>query len=942
MKHLKKMNYLLGLIALAVVFSSKPLTAQELPMDSAIRMGVLNNGITYYIRHNEEPKERASFYIMQNVGALLEEDDQNGLAHFLEHMAFNGTEHFPGKGIINTLQKNGVEFGRNLNAYTSFDETVYNISEVPTTSEELLDTCLLILHDWCNYLSLTEEEIDAERGVITEEWRTRDGARSRMWNKRVRYMMADSKYTKRDVIGSMDVVNNFEYATLRDFYHDWYRTDLQAIAVVGDFDVAIMEEKIKTLFSPIPAVENTKERYYVKVPHNETPIFGLVTDKEATSTAVNVTFKHPSTPKAERDAAFYRSNIVSSLYSSIFSQRIEEIMQQEEPPFIGAYSAYFEYVNGLDVYYIQANSKQNEEAKALKSIMVENERIKRHGFTTGELERAKLNYLSNMESAYKQRDKITNDAYAKEYVRHYLNNEAIPGIAYELQLVQDYLPTITLEEINKKADEWISYEHMVVIVSGPEGEGVEHLSEDEAFGIINEVKELEITPYVDEVVNTSLLASIPKGSAVKKSKKLPVLQAEEWTLKNGIKVVFRFSDLEKDRVNLSAQSKGGSSLYTVDNLPSAEMTSLVGNFGLGEYDPTTLSKMLAGKKVKVSPYVSELSEGITANSTPQDIETMFQLLYMTFEQPRFDATLFKATLTQYYAYLENKKNDPKSAIKDSISLITTGYHPRTLLFDEAFLDQVSLEKIEKIYRERFANASDFTFYITGNITKEELQPLVETYIGGLKVTKSNEKWADNGVEMPDGQIHKDIKVIMNTPKATVSIKYGDAKMVYTPEHILYAQLLKGILDLRYTEKVREEEGGTYGVGVYCGMSQYPNNEGSLSIGFDCDPEKVKDLVPIIYRELEKIANDGPTQEDLDKVVIASKKNRDQAFEKNSFWLSAMRNHYWSGLDIVSNTYHEDIIAKITPAEMKDFTTELLEKSDKVELIFLPEDTVDKE
>lgn len=939
---MKHINHLFSLLAISLAFSASSIQAQEIPLDPTLRKGVLDNGITYYIKHNEEPKERASFFIMQNVGALLEEDEQNGLAHFLEHMAFNGTENFEGKGIINTLQKNGVEFGRNLNAYTSFDETVYNISEVPTTTDGLMDTCLLILHDWCNYLSLNEDEIDAERGVITEEWRTRNTAKSRMWNKRVTYLMAGSKYEKRDVIGSLEVIQNFEPETLRNFYHDWYRTDLQGIAVVGDFDVDEMENKIKALFSPIPAIENPKERYYVEIPRNEEPIFGLVTDKEATSTSVNVTFKHPSTPYAERDAAFYRSNIVNSLYSSMFSQRVKEIMQQETPPFLGAYSAYFEYIRGLDLYYIQANSEQNKEASALKAIMIENERVKRYGFTSGELERAKLNYLSSMESAFKQRDKISNDSFAREYVRNYLKNEAIPGIEYELELVQQFLPTISIEELNKKADEWISYENMVVIASGPEGEGIEHLSEEQAFSIIAEVKAMEISAYEEEAISTTLLANIPEGSAVKKTKDLPTLKAEEWTLKNGIKVVYRYSEIEKDRVYLSAQSKGGSSLYDVEYLPSAEMTSLVGNFGIGDYDPSTLSKMLAGKKVKVSPYISELSEGINANSTPKDLETMFQLLYMTFEQPRFDKVLFESTMTQYYAYIENKKNDPKTTLKDSIALITTSYHPRTLLLNKDFLDQVSLEKIEKVYRERFADASDFTFYITGNITKEEIQPLVETYIGGLNVVKGNEKWVDHGIGMPNGTTQKEIKVAMNTPKATVSIKYGDAKMAYTPENIIYAKLLKGILELRYTEKVREEEGGTYGVGVGCSINQYPENEAKLSISFDCDPEKAHVLVPIIYRELEKIAAEGPTNEDLDKVLESSKKNRAQAFEKNGFWLSAMRSYYWRDMDIVSTSYHEDIVAKVTPADIKAFTTELLEKSDKVELLFLPEEVTVEE
>ena len=935
MRNTTRLALLAGLVL--SIFACNKTSNKELSLDPQLRKGVLDNGITYYIRHNEEPKDRASFYIMQNVGALLEEDNQNGLAHFLEHMAFNGTEHFPGKGIINTLQHNGVEFGRNLNAYTSFDETVYNISEVPTTTEGLMDTCLLILHDWCNYLLLTEEEIDAERGVITEEWRTRRTASSRMWNQRVNLLMKDSKYTKRDVIGSLDVIQNHDYETLRKFYHDWYRTDLQAIAIVGDFDVDEMETKVKALFAPIPAVENPKERYYTEIPYFDEPIFGLVTDKEATRTSVNVTFKHPQTPRDKKDKDYYRLNIIRSLYNQMFSQRISEIMQKENPPFVGAYSAYLEYVNNLDLYYIEAACKKNEEAKALKGIMTENERVKRYGFTAGELERAKMNYLSNIESAYKQRDKISNDNFAREYARNYIDNEPIPGIEKELELVQGFLPTISLEEINQLADQWISYEHMVVIVSGPEGEDIEHLTEKEAFDIINTTRKADIEAYKDKVTSSNLMKDIPKGSKVMSTKGIPELNAEEWTLKNGIRVIYRFSDLEKDRVLINAISKGGTSLYPLEDLASAKIADLTSEFGIADYDPTTLQKMLAGKKVSIKPSINQLSEGVGGYSTPKDIETLFQLLYLTFEQPRFDKTIFNSKMQQYETYLENQKNDPRKIISDRASLIMTGNNPRTLLFNEDFLHQISLEKIERIYKERFADANDFIFFITGNIDKKTLLPLVETYIGGMKVAKGSEDWVNHHVEMPDGKLITKEQVKMETPKSTVMIKYSDAPITYTAENILYANLLGDILDLRYTEKVREEEGGTYGVGVSCYMQQYPSNKAILSIKFDCDPEKVQQLTPIIYNELKKIAKEGPTQEDLNKVVITSQKNRSSSFEKNQFWLNAMKTFYWRNMNIASKAYYEDIIENISSEDIKLFATELLKESDRIEIVFLPQE-----
>ncbi len=931
-------NFKLLFLSMIVALSGIQTTAaQEMPVDPNVRIGVLDNGLTYYIRHNEEPKNRASFYRIQNVGALLENDAQNGLAHFLEHMSFNGTEHFPGKGIINTLQHNGVEFGRNLNAYTSFDETVYNISEVPTTNEALLDTCLLIMNDWCNYLSLTAEEIDAERGVITEEWRTRNNAQSRMWKERMSYLMRGSKYCERDVIGSLDVIQHHKYQTLRDFYHDWYRTDLQAIAIVGDFDVDTMETKVKELFSKIPAVENALERYYVNIPFNYEPIFGLITDKEATSTSINVSFKHMPVPRHEHDINYYRLGIIRSLYAQMFSQRIQEIIQQKEPPFVSARSMYTEYVHNLDLYYIDAGAKKNEEDKALSAIMTENERVKRFGFTPGELKRAKANYLTHFESAYKQRDKISNDSYAREYTRNYLENEPIPGIEREYELVQEMLPGISIDEINDLAKDWISYKHMVVIVTGSDADGITHLTEKQAFSIIDSVRNATIEPYEDKEVATELMTTTPKKSKIVNTKALPSLDAEEWTLKNGIKVVYRYSDIDKDKVFISAQSQGGTSLYVPEDLPSAQMTGIVSDFGLGEYDPISLKKILAGKKVRVRPYVGELSEGVSANGSPKDIKTLFQLLYLTFEQPRFDETIYESKIQQYSTYLGNRKNDPKSAINDSASLILSDYNPRTILFNEDFIKNVSLEKIEKIYKERFEDANDFTFFITGNISKEEVKPLVETYIGGLAVEDGDENWQDNNVEMPKGKIHKEVKIAMEMPKSTVFICYGNNNITYSPENILYAKLLGDILDLRYTEAVREKEGGTYGVSVDCSLDQYPDNEASLAISFDCDPERVKDLTPIIYQEFEKIAKDGPTTDDLNKVIVTSKKNRESAFDKNGFWLSAMRAYYWRGIDITLPSYYEDFVDKISPSDIQNFAKRIIEESDKTEIIFLPEE-----
>ena len=928
-------NTIISVLSILALIATVPMSAQEIAIDPAVRKGELKNGITYYIRHNQEPKERASFYIIQNVGALLENDDQNGLAHFLEHMAFNGTKNFEGKGIINTLQKNGVEFGKNLNAYTSFDETVYNISEVPSTSDELMDTCLLILHDWCDDLLLTEEEVDAERGVITEEWRTRNTAQRRMMTERMSYMMKDSKYTKRDVIGTLDVIQNHDVTTLRDFYHDWYRTDLQAIAIVGDFDAEEMEKKVKLLFSNIPAVKIPKERYYVNVPFNDEPIFGLVTDKEAQGTSVNVTFKHKPVPRENRDINYYKLCITRTLYDQMFRQRINEIMQQENPPFVYGFSTYTEYVNNLDLYYIEAGCRKNEEAIALKAIMAENERVRRFGFTESELERAKLNYLTQFESAYAQRDKISSDQYAEEYARNYLENEPIPGIEKEWEYVQNLLPKITIDKINNIAKEWISYENMVAIVSGSNSENDIHLTETQTFDIIDSVRNSNLKAYVDEDIDSELMTKKPISSKLKHTKKLPTLQAEEWTLENGIKVIYRYSNLDKDLININAQSKGGTSLYDIEDLPSAEMLHCVSTFGLGELNPTNLQKALAGKKVSISANISELYESVTGSASIKDSKTLFQMLNMTFTQPRFDEKLFTSMNKSYSTFLENKKNDPNSKMQDSMILINTNYNPRTLLFNHNYLEQVSFEKIKQIYTERFTNAADFTFYISGNISKEELLPLVETYIGGLDAKNDREDWKNNNIRMPKGITKKKICIPMETPKSTVFIIYGNYDIKYTPKNILYSNLLSDILDLRFTEKVREEAGGTYGVSVSSNMSKFPENKLSLQIQFSCDPLKAEELTKIIYAEIEKIAQNGPLIDDLEKVISVSNKNRESSFQSNNFWNNALRVKYSHNIDIVSSSFHEDIIKKTTTSDIKQFTNEAFKKSNLIEITFYP-------
>lgn len=905
------------------------------PVDPAVRIGKLDNGMTYYIRHNEEPKERASFYIIQNVGALLENDDQNGLAHFLEHMAFNGTEHFPGKGIINTLEKHGVQFGRNINAYTSFGETVYNLSDIPVKHEGLIDTCLLVLNDWADFLLLTDQEIDAERGVITEEWRTGMNAGRRMFNQYVKVLLQGSKYTQRDVIGNMDVIKNFKYETLRKFYHDWYRTDLQAIAVVGDVDVDAVEKKIKDLFSKIEAVQNPPKREFYPVPEHKEPLYVLATDKEADSYEVSLYIKHKATPPAEKNMNYLRERTIQGLFGMMTRDRITELLQKGVPPFVMGSIGYGGFVDGYEVLNIEATAKPNEGEIAFKTIFTEAQRINKHGFTSGELERAKTNFLTSLESRYKQRDKINNDNYARDYKSNFIENEPITSIEFDWEFAQKIVPTITVEEVSARAKQWMTPENRVVVVLGPDKPEAKHVSKEQAFAIMKEVENSVIEPYADKAVSSNLISKELKGSKVKSTKNLPEFSAVEWTLGNETKVIFRKADYEKDQVSLVAFSNGGSSKINNDKVASAMMLNqFIGSFGVGDYSATELKKALTGKKVSLSVGLSDLNETFSGSSTPKDFETMMQLLYLQFENPRFDKEAYEAMLGRYKAFVANMANNPQKIMSDSLQLIMTCKNPRTKLMTPELFNEISLEQMETIYRDRFVDAGDFTYIIVGNIEEATAKEMAEKYIGSLTNLPRKETWIDRKVEGPKGKTVKEIEIPLEVKKTTVTVNFN-AKMDYTPEQNLLLSVFRDILNLRYIEEIREKEGGTYGVRVSAASGKFPKAEKTVSLMFDTDPEKAQHLKSILYREIEKIAQNGPTAEDLDKAIKNLQKNREQAKLHNSYWQQALNTWYQYNYNPAAAANYEDILAKMTAQQVQQFVKNFTAKADVVDILFKP-------
>ena len=936
MKIIRALFIFFSALILTQSLNAQTTLSNPVPLDPDVRTGKLENGMTYFIRHNKEPEKRASFYFIQNVGALLENDNQNGLAHFLEHMAFNGTLHFPGKGIISSLEKHGVEFGRNINAYTGQDETIYNLSDVPVDSPGLMDSCLLAMFDWSHFVSLTEKEIDAERPVITEEWRTRRNADFRMSKQYIPVLLKDSKYAVRDIIGDLEIIKNFSYNILKQFYHDWYRPDLQAVAVAGDFDVNDMEKKIKALFSQLKPLENAQPRPVFEVPLHKETYYVLATDKEASQSVVDIYILRTGTAPEKKNLEYLHEQILIRLMNSMMGTRISDLLQKGNPPFVAGGIRFSEVVRGYDALNITTTAKSNQEDLALKSIYTEAERARRSGFTKAELDRAKANLLTNYDNYFKQKDKISNDTYISNIQEYFLTNEPAPSIDFEYDFVKKMIPAVSEAEISALFKSMMVDENRVIIVMGPEDKSLKHLSESEVKDIIKNVQSSDIAAYQDIKLGVSLINENLTGSKIIKTSGLKQFGAVEWTLANNAKVVFKKVNFEKDNVILSAFSLGGTSLYGVDMLPSAGMLPvIIGTYGVGDYDNVTLQKMMSGKKASANINLGELTEGISGSSTPKDFETMMQLLYLRFEKPRFDKEAHDAIMTRYAAFLANMAKDPSKIMQDSVSLFLTNYSPRTTVMNPEFLKLVDFEKIKKIYSERFRNASDFIFFIIGNIGEDTVKPMVEKYIGSIKGYPGKEKWIDRKVMPPKGKFVKDVQIPMTVPKATVFVSHNSTAVKYNSYDNVTLKVIQGILEIVFTEKVREEAGGTYGVSINIGSQKYPVQEATDLIMFDCDPVKANDLKLIIYQELNKIITDGPSKENLEKAVSNLLNKREESKLHNSYWSNAIYSYYYTGIDVNDPKNYEEILKKLTVNDIKKVAGMFFSKADLADIVFRP-------
>ena len=925
------------LSTLVLALSLVAMAQQPLPIDSAVRMGKLDNGLTYYIRHNEYPKQRAEFHIAQAVGGVLEEDHQNGLAHFLEHMAFNGTEHFAGKGIIEYFESIGVNFGGNINAYTSLDETVYRLSEVPTTREGIIDSALLVMHDWACGLLLLEDEIDNERGVIREEWRTGAQANRRMWKAINPLKYPGSQYAKRDVIGDTAVINNFAYDALRDYYKKWYGPDNQAIIVVGDIDVDQIEAKIKALWADVPARVNRGERPLYSVDDNAEPIVAIVRDKEAQYTRIEMEFKKPQLPKQFRCTDMsYVQNLAIELVCDMFNNRMSELSMKPEATFVGAGSYYGELVKEKDAFVAVYLAKQGQEVAAYKDLLTQLEKMRRYGFTSAELDRVKKETLAAYEKSYNERNTVRNIMYAQECIRHYLSDEPIPGIAWEYEMVQQLLPMISVDMLNQIAQSLVTDENLVISFQAPEDETVVLPTEAEAIELLAAVKNEEIEAPVEEVLRENLVEKAPKTGKIKKTAYNETLGTTEWTLSNGVRVVVKPTTFKQDEILFYAFSQGGNSLVATIDLPSAALaTSVVELGGLADMSATDLQKALTGKRVSLSPSISEYSESMNGASTVKDLETLLQLNYLFFTAPRRDEESFQTLMSILESQLANRNKNPKAAFSDSIQMMGSNYSERTLIMDKELLEQVNLDKALQIYKERFANPADFTFIFVGNVAPEDkaFQKLVCTWLGGLKSNKKLETAADDNVRVAMGIQKNYFTREMETKTASNRIQYTSYDMPYTLANNLNMEMIGRILSTRYLESIREREGGSYGVGCAGWMNRYPIPHAQLIMQFDTDPEKQEKLMNIIHEEVMTIVENGPLAKDLQKEKESMLKDFEEDLEKNGYWSDVISIYYKNGINYITD--YKAAVEAITAETVQATLKKLVEAGNVFEVVMLP-------
>lgn len=920
------------------------LFAQTVEQDASIRQGKLKNGLTYYIRHNAKEAGLADFYIAQRVGSILEEPRQRGLAHFLEHMAFNGTKHFPGKGkqlgIVPWCETIGVKFGTNLNAYTSVDQTVYHIGSAPIKREGIIDSCLLVLNDWSQFINLDPKEIDKERGVIHEEWRNRRTgmAMQRMMENVMPKIYKGSKYEDCLPIGNMDIVDNFPYQDLRDYYQKWYRPDLQAIVVVGDFDVDMMERKIQKLFGKIKAHKNPAERIYYPVNDNDKMIVAIEKDKEQPIILGHLYMKSETTPDSEKNSVKYqREDYINGLITYMLNGRLSEKKQVANPPFMSATvkNGAFFVSRTKDAFSLSISCKQDNVLGGVSVAVGEVERARQHGFTQSELERAKKLYLNAAERQLKMEKDYKNSHYVSQCVNNFLEGEPILTPTYNLQLVKLFDGEVSLAEVNSQVGEIITDKNQVFIMYGPDKDGFVVPSESEIESTVLAAQQKRYDAYQEEQVPATLMAALPAPGKIVSEKPYGKFGVTEIVLSNGMKVYVKSTDYQADQITMSMRGEGGTSVYGDEDIPNfAFLSGSITEAGVGDFTATRLRKALAGKSLKLAPSITSEGQRITGTSSVKDLETMLQLAHLYFTAPRKDSMAFEGMMNRNLSLLKNRNASSKVVYNDSLSATLYDHNVRMAPVTVEIAKKADYNRIFEIYRERFSDASNFNTVFIGKVDMAQLRPLLCLYLATLPSTHKAEK--SNKANVP--QIVKKNEVVkfvhkQETPLANVSVFYT-ANVPFSPKNDLVLDMLTRVLQIAYTDSVREEKGGTYGVGVSFNLEKEDNPNALLRISYKSDPKRYEELNPVIYKQLLNIAEHGPVASSMDKVKKYLKKQYGQMAITNDYWSYVI----WHQLDDDAD-FDKDyckMVDNLTASDVQKMAKELLKQNHRVEVTMLSE------
>ena len=922
-----------AIFAAAVAFGQTPL-----PNDPAVRVGQLDNGLKYYIRHNDQPAQRAEFWIATDAGANQEEDHQDGLAHFFEHMCFNGTKNFPGKSMLTYLQSIGAEFGRNINASTGFEVTQYMLNNIPVVRESIIDSCLLVLHDWSGFVTCDPAEIDNERGVIIEEKRGRDAADWRMYMAARPYIYGDVPYGRRTLIGGYDQLANFEHQSLIEFHQKWYRPDNQAVIVVGDIDVDAVEAKIKTMFNDIPVPAEPVQKPVYKLADNVDPIVGIITDPEAQYSYIEFLWKREPMPKElnNTDVAFM-ANIIKRYVRQIMAERFADIAADPASPFIQAGLYFYPICNECDATRAQVLFKEGNMAPALKAFMLEVEKMKQFGFTEAEVQRATENILNGYEKAVEAAASRKNGDFVNPLLNNFYQNESYLEPELALQLAQGLCGQINAQILNQLLGQFqfVTDENMIVLYNGPSKEGSIIPTEDEIKAVLAEVKTIEVKPNAEETVNEPFISENLKGSPVKKTAET-VYGATEWTLKNGVKVVVLPTELKKDQVIFNITKKGGKTLIATEDLPSFEdnIWSLYLEYsGISKFAGKTVPKMLAGKSLSVSPYIGGSRHGVNGSAAPKDLETALQIAYLYFTEPRFDESEYMTGINQINALMPNMKANPDFLFDIEMDKILYGNNPRVVSLTDETLAKADLATIKRVYSELFKDAAGAVVTIVGNVDLETLKPMVEKYLGSLpKGKKATDVVDENLITFAKGVVNEEVKLPMQAPKSTVVQLYTAYAPVNTKKSVAL-DAANYIIDMIYTKTIREDEGGTYGVGTSMLAQKLPMERLIAQVYFNTNPESVEKLSALAVKGLKELAENGPTAEHFNMAIENFKKNLPEKRINNSYWLNCLNT--WVEQGINYDAEYEEAINTLTAEDVKAALQELLSQGNVISIASYP-------